>query len=113
MQDMTKLDLATAIAPAMMLAAAIATAVPMPAIAAANAPGPIMVRTGDLDLSQPGGRQALDRRIARAARAVCGLDDIRTGTRVTSADAQLCYRQALQATRTQVAEITDNARQGG
>lgn len=31
-----------------------------------------IVRTADLDLSSPGGRQELDRRIVRAAHDVCG-----------------------------------------
>lgn len=111
---MTKLDIATAIAPAMMLAAALSMTIsPAPAFAQERQPTTVAVRTSDLNFSDPATRRVLDHRIERAARSACGLDDIRTGTRLGSSDDRACYRQALHATRMQVAEIAENARRGG
>lgn len=110
---MTKLDIATAIAPAMMLAAALSTTFgPAPAFAQQQELTRIAIKTSDLDLSDPASRPELDRRIERAARDVCKLD-IRTGTHLATRYDEACYQQALRATRMQVAEIVENARRGG
>jgi len=70
------------------------------------------VRFSDLDLATTAGQQQLDRRIDRAARSVCGIEDATTGTRIASRSAQKCYEQALRATRTQVAKAIE-AKQAG
>ena len=62
-----------------------------------------IVRTGDLDLSTPGGRQALDHRLIVAASEVCG-----AGADVDLAgrnDVRECRRQVLAEARTRTGEI--------
>ncbi|KPP94442.1 UrcA family protein [Erythrobacter sp. HL-111] len=54
------------------LAAAIAGAATLPAAAQAAEPATAKVALADLDLTTKAGRDALDRRIDRAARKVCG-----------------------------------------
>jgi len=73
----------------------------------------VMVRFADLDLSTATGQQKLERRIARAASQVCGLDDVTTGSRVPSAEASACYRQALRNVRASVANAVAGNRPAG
>ncbi len=76
----------------------------LPEAASANSDGQsVMVRYADLDLSTVAGQQKLERRIARAASQVCGLDEVTTGSRVPSTEASACYRQALRSVRSSVA----------
>ena len=71
-----------------------AAALAVPAIAAEDSGSAVVVSYGDLDLASKAGQEELDRRLERAARSVCGLDADRTGTRLPSADARRCYREA-------------------
>jgi UrcA family protein len=71
---------------------------------ASDQPPTVSVSIADLDLATPEGQRQLDRRIRKAARAVCGGDDVTTGTRLRSRDAVSCYEQALRQTRLLVAE---------
>ena len=71
------------------------------------------VTYADLDLSTQAGLQALERRIVRAARTVCGMDEPATGTRLRSADVSACYDQAVGNTRAQIAQAAAAARKGG
>lgn len=73
----------------------------------------IAVRYADLDLSTVDGQRTLDRRIARAARTVCGMDLQQTGTRMTPPETVSCYRQALSDVRQRVAAAIENGRKGG
>jgi UrcA family protein len=66
------------------------------------------VSYADLDLASTTGRQALDARVARAARSVCQIE--RTGSLIRSVD-QACYRQALANTRDRVAAAVDASRE--
>lgn len=110
---MTKLDIAAVVAPLMTTLAAFSIVVsPGPAMAAETA-APIVIKTNDLNLADPQAQQTLDRRIDRAARSVCGMNEIRTGTLLTSPRAKACYRNALRTTRAQLAQVTENARRGG
>ncbi len=68
------------------------------------------VRFNDLDLASSQGQRQLERRIQRAARTVCGMDEIATGTRLASRESSRCYNQALRDTREQTAIA--NGRQG-
>ena len=70
------------------------------------------VRFNDLDLASSQGKHQLERRIQRAARTVCGMDEIATGTRLASREASRCYNQALRDTREQTAAAIANGRQG-
>ena len=67
----------------------------------------------DLDLMTPAGQKALERRIEKTARGVCGLDQITTGSRIPSRSQRACYDQALQSTRTQVAAAIAGSNKGG
>lgn len=74
------------------------------AAAAASAPLSIGVSYRDLDLSSSEGRQALDKRIAVAARKVCptvDMHDLR-GAMATKA----CIRIALASAQPQLAAVT-------
>ena len=67
----------------------------------------------DLNLETVEGQRALDRRIDNAAQKVCGLNEIRTGSRFVSRDAQRCFDQARAAAEVQVASIREETRLGG
>jgi UrcA family protein len=109
---MTKLDVAAFVAPLMTTIAAFSIVVsPGPAMAAETQA--VAIRTSDLNLADPSAQRVLDRRIDRAARRICGLDQVRTATRLPSESSKACYEQALRATRAQVAEVAQNARRGG
>jgi UrcA family protein len=73
----------------------------------------VEVRTADLNLSTPSGQQKLERRIERAARQVCGVGEVITGTRITSPQATACYRLALRNVRDRVAAVINNSSSGG
>lgn len=75
----------------------------MAATAEGQAPT-VSVSIADLDLATPEGQRQLDRRVRKAARAVCGGDAATTGTRLRSTGAESCYAQALRQTRNLVAE---------
>lgn len=90
--------------PALALAAAIGgLLVAQPAFAES-----VEVHHSDLDLSTAEGREELDRRVDAAARKVCGLDDIRTGTRIRSRDARECYKDARAQISQRIARLTEN-----
>ena len=111
---MTKLDIAAVVAPLMTTLAAFSITVsPGPAMAAETNVPVATVKTSDLNLSDPAAQQILDRRIDRAARKMCGLDQIRTGSLLASPQARECYREAVRSTRDQLARIEQNARRGG
>lgn len=67
----------------------------------------------DLNLATSEGQQILDRRIDRAARSVCGLDDVATGTRLRSNEARNCYREAKAKAKKQFAKVTEAEQLGG
>lgn len=73
----------------------------------------IAVRIADLDLASPAGQQSLERRIARAARTICGMDVQTSGTRLASSEAGACYRQAMRDVRQRVAAVIESRRNGG
>lgn len=74
----------------------------------------VTVTLEDLNLSSEEGRIVLERRIDRAARQVCGMDEIITGTRITPQDRQRCYLASKASTREQLAVLLDRrAPRGG
>jgi UrcA family protein len=101
------------IAPVIAFAATIGLFALPDAVSAASTGQSVMVRFADLDLSTATGQQKLERRIERAARQVCGLDEERTGSRVPSTDASACYRQALRSVRSSVANAVAGNRPAG
>lgn len=76
------------------LALATAVAFAAPAIATETTTTTTGVRYADLDLSTESGRQEFDRRLDRAARDVCGMNEKAVGSRISTREARACYRQA-------------------
>ncbi|MDT7935284.1 MAG: UrcA family protein [Sphingomonadaceae bacterium] len=97
------------------LAAAIAltivttAAATAPALAQTGEARTTYVRTGDLDLATDSGRTTLDRRIKRAANAVCDFGTSRTIDLVAAADE--CRRAALKSGRAQAQRVIVSAAQ--
>jgi len=73
----------------------------------------ITVSHADLDLATPAGQRRLERRIAFAARKICGLDTQDTGTRLVPRDVTECYNAALGSVRERVAAAIESSRRGG
>ncbi len=67
----------------------------------------------DLNLSTPEGQAVLDQRIDLAARKICRIDQVNTGTRIRSRDSQRCYKTAIKSAKAQVAERVREDRRGG
>jgi UrcA family protein len=67
----------------------------------------------DLDLSTQQGQDQLARRIDSAARAKCGIADIRTGTLLQDSKAKQCLRDAKESAHQQVAEQISRQNQRG
>jgi UrcA family protein len=102
-----------AIAPALAIIATVAVfSIPNAAMAQAENSS-VSVTYADLNLNTPAGQRALDRRIERAARQACGVDDITTGTRIQSPQANACYRLALRDVRNRVAAMVSASSSGG
>jgi len=67
----------------------------------------------DLDLATPAGQKTLQARINRAARDVCRVDELQTGSHIPSRDAMTCYRAAQRSAAQRVAEVADARQAGG
>lgn len=90
-----------------------AVALAIPAAATEADAGSVGVRYNDLNLASKAGQEELDRRLDRAARSVCGMDAVRTGTRLASADSRRCYREARVALDKQFAALVKDSAAGG
>ena len=95
------------------LAAAAIGLVATPAFAGTAELPTAKVSVAGLDLDSPEGQKMLDQRIDRAAKSVCRVSDIRTGTRLKSAEARDCYTKAKASAKRQVAAMMDDQRLGG
>ena len=71
------------------------------------------VEYGDLDLNSPQGLATLNSRIDKAARKVCRINDIETGTRIRSSNAKKCYEAAVHSAAASVAAIKQKEWRGG
>lgn len=71
------------------------------------------VTYSDLDLTTQEGVAELDRRIDRAAKQVCGMNDVQVGTRARTREARQCYRDAKRKLERQFARIVNDAQRGG
>lgn len=94
--------------PLLAAAAAAATLAATPAFADS-----VRVEYKDLDLTTTQGQETLQGRLEAAARQVCGMRDIRTGSRVPDAEARDCYKQALADLEQKFAGVVDKANKGG
>lgn len=83
------------------LAAVASAALSVPALAA---PASTSVRTADLNLASPAGREALNRRIAFAAKRVCIVEGDRS--LVAMVNGNKCYEEAVNAARHKVASVS-------
>jgi UrcA family protein len=101
-----------AIAPVLAIVATVGIfSIPNAAMAQAEKSS-VSVSYADLDLTTPDGQQKLDRRIDRAARQVCAMDEVTTGTLIRSQASNVCYRLALRDVRSHVAAAASNSRSG-
>ena len=66
-----------------------------------------------LDLRTDAGQTALEQRVDRAARQVCGMDEILSGTRIRSHEARACYDLARRQLNEQFAVLVRDAQLGG
>ena len=71
------------------------------------------ISTAGLDLNTAEGQRLLDERIDRAAREVCRVNYVRTGTRIRSTEARECVAKARASAQRQMATISQNQRRGG
>jgi UrcA family protein len=88
------------------LAAAAAALLPSPAAAApilVEAAPSVKVHFADLNIAAPAGRQTLDRRIARAARQVCG-DGSDSNPEMAEAE-RSCIKTAVSSANLQVEDV--------
>lgn len=67
----------------------------------------------DINLETAEGQKVLDQRIKRAAKNVCRVADIRTGSRLKSPEVQACFAKAKANAKSQVAAIQYDQRRGG
>ena len=95
------------------LAAAAALAAPAVATAATKQENTKGVQYKDLDLATEAGQKALESRMDAAAREVCGLDDVRTGTRIASREARECYKSARAQIGEQLSQVVSRQTVGG
>lgn len=73
----------------------------------------VEVSTAGLDLSTAEGQRMLDQRITRAARKVCRVDYIATGTRIPHRQSRACMARARASAQRQVASIIQEQQRGG
>ena len=71
------------------------------------------VSAAGLDLSTTEGQKMLDRRVEAAAREVCNIETVSTGSRIKSLNARSCYRKAVAGAKRQIATIKSDQRLGG
>lgn len=84
-----------------------------PALAGDDQRMSLEVELGDIDLASASGQKLLDQRIEKAARTVCRVTDVETGTRLMNRDARTCLAKARADARQQVAAITGDRQRGG
>ena len=89
------------------LAAAVAVlgaATAFAAPAAAETPATLAVKYSDLNLATEAGQAQLERRIDKAARSVCMVDDVTTGSRLRSSEGRQCYEETKARVHEQIAQ---------
>jgi UrcA family protein len=90
----------------LILAAAAATALASGPSFAQNS---VEVQYSDLDLTTAHGKEVLQRRINAAAKEMCSVGEIRTGTILQSQASRKCYKQALADINARFAVVIDKA----
>lgn len=77
-----------------------------PAAAAEAERMTVKVSYGDINLATPEGQRVLDQRLEKAARTVCRVTNVTTGTRIMNHEVRQCLAKARADTRQQVAALT-------
>jgi UrcA family protein len=95
------------------IAALGAAALTQPLLAAEEEGKSVEVTYADLNLASEQGRAELDRRLDNAARDACGMDDKIVGTRLSSRESKLCYRETRAQLDRQFAAIVKKSQAGG
>ncbi|MHA6332357.1 UrcA family protein [Qipengyuania sp. CAU 1752] len=72
----------------------------------------MVVAYKDLDLSSAEGQRTLQIRIDAAAKKICGVGELQTGSRLTAKSSTKCFREARRIANRHMAAI-GNARLGG
>ena len=90
-----------------------ATALALPVVPAMAQNASVSVPYADLDLSSPEGSATLDKRIDAAARKVCGIGELRTGTRLNPSAARKCVANVDRQVRAQIAAMETDDNLGG
>lgn len=71
------------------------------------------VAYADLNLGTPEGQARLDQRIDAAAKTVCRVNEVRTGTRIRSPHVASCLANARASAQKQVSAMMAETRRGG
>ncbi|UAB78452.1 UrcA family protein [Erythrobacter sp. SCSIO 43205] len=71
------------------------------------------VRYADLNLATPEGQARLDQRIDAAAKSVCRVNEVRTGTRIRSPHVNDCLASARASAKKQVSAMMAETQRGG
>ncbi len=71
------------------------------------------VTHADLNLATEEGREELDRRIERAAKSVCGMDERATGSNMRTRESRNCYRDAKRQLDRHFADLIEEQNLGG
>lgn len=84
-----------------------------PALAGNSIIKTVEVTAAGLDLSTVEGQRILDKRVEAAARKVCGVETVSTGSRIKSLNERACYKKALAGAKRQVASAVADRQLGG
>ncbi len=101
--------LKTAITAAALGMAAIST----PVLAGSSDVPTASVKIADLNLGTAEGQKRLDHRIRSAAKSICHVGKVQSGSRIESPDRKRCYDNAVKSTRNQVATLIEAQQRGG
>ena len=85
----------------------------VPAAAAPEKEREMIVHYDDLNLASAKGQKILERRLTAAARAVCGLDNQKTGTRIRTEAENRCFRLARATAMERHAQLVTRNQLGG
>lgn len=92
------------------ISAALATT---PAIAGEAQGESVSVSYHDLNLATEQGQKKLEQRLERAAQQACGVDGVRTDSRITPPDQSRCLNEARKSAKAQFAQIVSEQQLGG
>ena len=71
------------------------------------------IHYNDLNLASDAGQRAFEKRVEQAARKVCGMNALHTGTRTVTPAMRRCFDDAKNSARRQLAAAINEQRLGG